>query len=138
MQSLVSRKSASALAASLPAMERRRHDLSARMGAYIARFADHEAYPGDSQLAGLALTNFLFDQAERIVPARPPRGHPSEPRLGTVSLAERALSCFGDGLGPIMKDLLGAEASPGALAAWGDAYWASVRAAADQEYPVAA
>ena len=39
---------------------------------------------------------------------------------------------------PIMKDVLGAEAAPPLLSAWGDAYWAITRRVAAQPAAMAA
>lgn len=134
----LSTKSAFAIAASLPAMERNRLKLSSKIGAYISRYAACDADGGQS--AGLAITNLLYEHARRFSaePSTPSARGPG-PRLRTLdNLPKRCLSYFGDGLGPVMKDLLHAEASPAVLAAWGDAFWASVRAAADQEQLLAA
>jgi hemoglobin-like flavoprotein len=37
-----------------------------------------------------------------------------------------------------MKDVLGTQASPNVLAAWGDAYWAIARATLRQDLSIAA
>ena len=139
MKSLLSNKSASAIAASLPTMERHRQQLGATIGAYISRCASCEPDASSGQLAGLAITNMLFEHARQLAAAPPvPRAGETERRLQPLNLPERSFSCFGDGLGAVMKDLLRAEASPDVLAAWGDAYWATVRTAADQDRLLAA
>lgn len=137
MKSLLSTKSAAAITASLPAMEGVRQTLSARIGAYMSRGAACDARGG--QLAGSAITSFLFEQANQLATSpHAPRARQTEPRLRIMNLPKRSLSCFGDGLGAVMKDLLRAQATPAVLAAWGDLYWASMRAAADQERLLAA
>jgi hypothetical protein len=124
MNPLISTKSASVIAASLPAMERNRQRLFAGIGAYMARFAPDEADQSRWSVAQ-TITDRLFEYGRGLAAAPAPRaGGPSN---GTMDLPRRSMSCFGDGLGAVMKDVLGAEASPAVLAAWGDAYWAMAR-----------
>lgn len=137
MESSLSTKSTSAIAASLPAMERNRRELSSKISAYISRCAACDAEGGQS--AGLAITNFLYDHARQFAAASPALStRQTVSTLEVLNLPRRSLSCFGDGLRPVMKDLLRAEASPAVLAAWGDAFWAAVRSAEDQERLLAA
>lgn len=133
MKYRLSDKSAAAIAPSLPAMERNRQQLSATIGAYMSRSQSDVADAQSIQAAGLTIMDTLFENARQLAAARPGSdGRVVKCRFQELDLPKRSLSCFGDGLGAVMKDILRADATPEVVAGWGDAYWAIVRAEADQ------
>ena len=86
-----------------------------------------------------AITDLLLDHARQLGLKGPPAGIVEAARHHrTLTIDGVHYACFGDALKPIMKDVLGAKATPPVLAAWGDTYWAIVRLLFAQETRLAA
>ena len=137
MNSSLSSDSAKIVSESLPGMQRHRRKLGSAIGRYLAHGgAAHSQRSAD---IGLVLTDMLFNHADEAA------GTFARHRLAETARRHRKLgvtvgdySCFGDGLGAVMKDVLGTQASPQLLSAWGDAYWAIVRGTHRNDFPIAA
>ena len=125
----LSSKSRSAIAASLPQLEPKRDEFAIAMLRHLSVCGPKTASDEARSAAIAALLDMLFDQAHAV-------GGTSEVAdLGQHSERHRDLkidsgiySCFGDGLSPILKDVLGSDATLPIVAAWLDLYWASKRA----------
>ncbi len=97
-----------------------RQHLSNAMRRYLARWNSAD------------ITPMLFDMLLDHTSARP-EGVPAHEiaetarRHALVGITSNNYSTFGDGLGAVMKDVLGGKSTAGMVAAWGDAYWAIVR-----------
>ena len=108
------------VAGSLQTLQNHRRDLCSAMQGYLARW--------NSSVFALPIMDMLFDHALASA-GRSNSAQIEETacrhRLIGVTLAD--YSFFGDGLGAVMKDVLGAEAVPSTVAAWVDTYWAIVR-----------
>lgn len=139
MKTALSNNAVNVILKSLPMMERHRVTLGSALGRYMARRGPYDSSPGGDKLTRSAITDMLFDHAREIAGARPlVRIEETARRHRVLGLTPEHYSRFGDGLGAVMKDVLGANASPGLLAAWGDAYWAIVRSLARQDQLLAA
>lgn len=127
------------IAETLPLLERNRAPLEAALARYLARQA---ADPHDSESGRVhagAILDMLLGHAWPVGDGRPAAS------IGETARQHRALglggdhySTFGDGLKPIMRDVLGSKATSPALAAWTDTYWAIVRKLFEQEQRLAA
>lgn len=124
----VSKTSAAAIAASLPLMEERRKQLEAAMSRHMAANGPFDPSKGRHQVTTGAIMGMLLDHAGRISDAGEIAGNERHATdHARLAIDGDHYSAFGDGLGAVMKDVLGADATPALLAAWGDAYWAIVR-----------
>jgi hemoglobin-like flavoprotein len=123
----LSETNAASISSSLPLMKSKRDALEAAMSRYLSHADPGRASEVPPRVAAGAIMDMLFDHAARVSSAgeivRIDRHRARHHRLG---IDGRHYSAFGDGLAAIMKDVLGAEARPARLAAWGDAYWAIV------------
>lgn len=125
----LSSRSRSAIIASLPLLEQKRDEFAVAMLGHLRVCGPRTASDEARSAAIAALLDMLFDQAHAV-------GGTSEiTDLGQHSKRHRDLkidsgiySCFGDGLSPILKDVLGSDATLPIVAAWLDLYWASQRA----------
>lgn len=139
MKTALSNNSVNIILKSLPMMERKRGQLGSAMGRYMARCGPDDPSAGGDKITRGAITDMLFDHAREIAGARPLiRIQETARQHRLLGLTAEHYSCFGDGLGTVMKDVLGANASPAVLAAWGDAYWAIVRSVSRSDQLVAA
>ena len=79
--------------------------------------------------------DMLFDYALEICGIPSPIGWREDTgrRHSLLGINARHYACFGDGLGAIMKDVLGEKTSPALLSAWGDTYWNVVRSISQTE-----
>jgi len=133
MKTALTDKTVDLITKSLPLMERHRSRLGSGLGRYMARCGHHDPSAGGKVARG-ALTDMLLDHAREIAGARPLlRLEETARRHRVLGLTAEHYACFGDGLGAVIKDVLGANASPALLAAWGDAYWAIVRSVSRAE-----
>lgn len=139
MITTVSKSTAATIASSLDWMQNQRDALEASMSRYMARSGPYDPSKGRHQVTTAALFDMLFDHAGRISAAGEIAGNPRHAlRHHELAIDSEHYSSFGDGLGVVMKDVLGAEASSSLLAAWGDAYRAIVRMVAAQPVSMAA
>jgi nitric oxide dioxygenase len=139
MKTALSNNAVNVIVKSLPMMERNRVTLGSALGRYMARRRSYDSSAGGEKILRGAITDMLFDHAREIAGARPLlRIEETARRHRVLGLTREHYSRFGDGLGAVMKDVLGANASPRLLAAWGDAYWAIVRSVARQDQLLAA
>lgn len=98
----------------------RRH-LSVAMRYYLARWNSADATP--------MLFDMLLDHTSaRTEGILTPEIAETARRHAFAGITSKNYAKFGDGLGAAMKDVLGGKSTPGMVAAWGDAYWAIVRA----------
>jgi hypothetical protein len=139
MKTALSNNSVNLILKSLPMMERNRGQLGSALGRYMARAGHYDPSVGGDKIARGAITDMLFDHARAIAGARPLiRIEETARQHRMLGLTAEHYSRFGDGLGTVMKDVLGANASPAVLAAWGDAYWAIVRSVSPAAHLAAA
>jgi nitric oxide dioxygenase len=128
MITTVSKTAAAAIAESLPLVESRRKQMEVAMSRHMALRGPFDPSKGRHRVTTGAIMDMLLDHAGRIS------------NSGEVAVNERHaldharlaidgdhMSAFGDGLGAVMKDVLGEEATPAMLTAWGDLYWAVAR-----------
>jgi hemoglobin-like flavoprotein len=115
------------LAQSLPLMERGKDRLIDGFGAYL-RAAAPEARD-DPEVVAMMLTEMLVAQTGHVLQTG------ALLNAGDVNVEHRALaidgrhySRFGDALLPVIRDVLGPNVPSAVAAAWGDAFWAIVRA----------
>jgi hemoglobin-like flavoprotein len=137
MKTMISHSTAASIASSLPLMDSRRGEIEVALGRNLPRTGS--GAPSDRQAAAAAILDMLLDHAGRISgKAEIARvdGHASRHRQLGIGAAH--YSCFGDALGPVMKDVLGAKATPTLRAAWGDTYWAIARMVAAEPVALAA
>ena len=125
MTTNLSERTRAIVAETLPLMEQHRAQLEAALKRYIARQGTSAGRP---DVTTGAITDLLLEHARQLDGTGGPAG------IVETAQCHRALAidgvhyaCFGDALKPIMKDVLGAKATPPMIAAWGDAYWAIVR-----------
>lgn len=123
----------------LPLMRDYRPELEAAMARYMSwQRAGSPSPERAGTLAGAIMEMLIehaagldgHDQAESLADAAR--------HLQRLAIATGDYSRFGDGLGAIMKDVLGERASSPMLAAWGSAYWAIVRAIIERQARMAA
>ena len=124
----VSKTTAAAVAASLPLLETQRKQLEAGMSRYMAVSGPFDPSKGRHQVTTGAITDMLLDHARRVSDAGEVAGNDRHAHDHVrLAIDGDHYSAFGDGLGAVMKDVLGADATPALLAAWGDFYWAVAR-----------
>jgi hemoglobin-like flavoprotein len=119
---------AATIRSSLPLMESKREAFEAAMNHYLSQAGPVERAKGRHRLITGAITDMLFDHAARASSAG------KIGRIDRHGIRHRGLgiggeyySSFGDGLRPVMRDVLGGGATPAMLAAWTDTYWATTR-----------
>lgn len=128
MKTAIGENAAVLVSRSLPLMERHRPVLQRAIGRYMARCGRHDRETVRHEAAGRAIMDMLFDYA-RGVGAGSSWPHLDEAahRHHLQGVGPGDYSRFGDGLGAVMRDVLGPAATPSLRGAWGDAYWALVR-----------
>jgi hemoglobin-like flavoprotein len=127
------------VAATLPLMERHRRPLQDTLERYMARQGPYDPSAGRSQATTRAIMDMLLGHARRLGEEGCADAIAATAgRHRALALGGEHYSCFGDGLKPVMKDVLGAEATSPVLAAWTDAYWAIVRRLFGRETRLAA
>jgi hemoglobin-like flavoprotein len=116
------------VAETLPLMEQHRVSLEEALERYMARRGPDDPSAAQPATTTRAIADMLIDHARELASNGPP------PDLAATAQRHRALviagghySSFGDALKPVMKDVLGSQATPLVLAAWGATYWAIVR-----------
>ena len=139
MTNLVSDRTRSIVIETLPLMEQHRQAVEQALERYSVRLDSDDRSGERSKAAARAIADMLYGHARQLGDNGAPAGivemaqqHPA------LALGTARLSSFGDALKPIMRDALGAKATPPVLAAWGDAYWAIVRTLRRQEMRLAA
>jgi hypothetical protein len=127
------------IAETLPLMERNRAPLEAALARYLARQAADPHDSDSGRVPAGAIMEMLLGHARPLGDGRPAAGLAETARQhGALGLGGDHYSAFGDGLKPIMRDVLGSKATSPVLAAWTDAYWAIVRRLFEQEQRLAA
>jgi hemoglobin-like flavoprotein len=127
------------LAETLPLVEQHREPLEAALTRYVARQGPYAPAPGRAEASAGAIMDMLIGHARQIVDAGRADGLTETAlRHRSLALGGEHYSSFGDGLRPILKDVLGESATDPFLAAWTDAYWAIVRALFRPEARIAA
>ena len=123
----------------LPLVERHQEAIEDAMTRYMSRYGPYDPTGKSARTAVWAIMNMLVAHAYEIA------GRERLPCLEDMGRNHRAIglgsahySIFGDGLRPILKDVMGSEATSSVVSAWIDAYWAIVRAARRQDLPMAA
>jgi nitric oxide dioxygenase len=137
MKTMISHSTAASIASSLPLMDSRRGEIEVALGRNMPRTGS--GAPSDRQAAASAILDMLIEHAGRISEKGEIvriDGHGVRHRQ--LGIGGAHYSCFGDGLRPVMRDVLGAEATPPLIAAWGDAYWAITRMVAAESVAQAA
>ena len=139
MNTALSNHAVNVILKSLPLMERHRGQLGSAIGRYMARSAPYDPSARNTTAARGAIMDMLFDHAREIagVP-RLARLEETARRHGRLGVTAEDYSRFGDGFGVITKDVLGADATSELISAWGDAYWAIVRAMQRHDQMIAA
>lgn len=127
------------VAETLPLMEQRRAPLEEALERYMARQGPYDPSPGQAKVTTGAIMDMLLGHARQFAGNGPAAGIAETARRHReLALGGEHYACFGDGLKPIMKDVLGSKATSPVLAAWTDAYWAIVRMLFAQETRLAA
>jgi len=127
----ISTRSATIVSQSLPMMRRKRSEIEAAMTSHMGRSGPFDPSKGRHEVTTGAILDMLYDHATSIGATGTidrNGGHGDRHRL--LAIGGEHYSHFGDGLVPVLKDVLGAEAEPSLLAAWSDAYWAITRTVA--------
>ena len=136
MTTNLSERTRAIVAETLPLMKQHRAPLEAALERFMARLGPSAERP---DVTTGAITDLLLDHARQLGGKGPPAGIAETARRHrTLAIDSIHHACFGDALKPIMKDVLGAKATPPVLAAWGDTYWAIVRMLVAQETRLAA
>ena len=126
MSTEISDRTRDLLAQSLPLMEQRKDALIDRLGPYLGAAGGGDE---DSELVAIMLTELMISQGGNLVRSGALQdvddvGH--EHRM--LRIQGRHYSRYGDALSPVIRDVLGPQV-PGAVAgAWGDTFWAVIRA----------
>ena len=135
----LSGSTAAVVASTLPLVERHQEEIEDAMTRYVARYGPYDPNGKAARTGVWAIMNMLVAHASAIA------GRERLPRIEDMGRNHRAIglggehySIFGDGLSPILKDVLGSEATPSVVSAWIDAYWAIVRATRQQVMAMAA
>ena len=139
MTTNLSERAREIIAETLPLMERHRPSLEEALERYMARQGPYDPSAGRTKVATGAILDMLLGHARQLGGNGPAAGIVETARQHqTLALGGEHYSCFGDGLKPIMKDVLGSGATSPVLAAWTDGYWAIVRMLFRQETRIAA
>jgi nitric oxide dioxygenase len=128
MQTGISTQSAAIVAASFPSLIGRRQQFEEAMAGQMARRGPFDPARDRHRVTATAIADMLLDHAGSmtedggiaVIPHHGQRHH-------RMAIAGEHYAAFGDGLAPVLKDILHAEATPEFVAAWGDAYWAIAR-----------
>lgn len=127
MTTNLSERARDVLAVTLPLMEQHRVPLEEALERYMARQGPYDPSAGRTKVTTGAIMDMLFGHAGQLAENGPAVGiGETARRHRRLALGGEHYSCFGDGLKPIMKDVLGVRATSPVLAAWTDAYWAIV------------
>ena len=139
MNTDLSKTARSIIAETLPLMEQNRPSLEAALERYMARHGPYDPSAGRTKVTTDAIMDMLLGHAGQLAENGSADGFVETARRHhELSLGGEHYSCFGDGLKPAMKDVLGAKASSPVLAAWTDAYWSIARLLFRQETRLAA
>ncbi len=139
MKSLLNDNAGHIVLRSLPLLEHHRKELQAAMRRYMGRCAPPDRSPQDHHVVGPVIMDMLFDHAREAGGGRPlVRIAETARQHRRHRLTAQHYSCFGDGLGAVLKDVLGGKASPPVVWAWGDTYWTIVRATLQEDLLLAA
>jgi hemoglobin-like flavoprotein len=123
------------VAETLPIMELKRSRLEKALERYMAR--QGPSRPSAGGAAG-PIADMLFRNVGRLADNGSGGVDETAQRHRALGLGGEHYSLFGDALKPVMRDVLGSEATSTVIAAWGDAYWAIVRMLYGQEKRLAA
>jgi hemoglobin-like flavoprotein len=135
----LSERSRAIVAETLPMMERNHIPLQEAMERSMARQGPHDPSSARTKVRVRAIVDMLLDHAGGLGRSgRSPAVAATAQRHRAQAIGGEHYSSFGDGLKPVMKDVLGAKAAAPVIAAWGDAYWAIVRTVFDREARLAA
>ncbi|WP_237438386.1 hypothetical protein [Alteraurantiacibacter buctensis] len=117
----MSDKTAGVVAQSLSLLKDHRQGISSAMKRYVGRSDSADGVP--------MIFDMLFDYAPSLSGYANNLPDPGEiqRRHMALGITSQTYSLFGDGLGAILRDVLGAQATPALISAWGDTYWAIVR-----------
>jgi nitric oxide dioxygenase len=127
------------VAATLPLMERNQALLNEAFENYMSRQGPYDPSPARASSTTGAILGMLLGHARQLAENGRASGIAETAlRHRTLALGGEHYFCFGDALKPIMKDVLGDNATSPVLAAWTDAYWAIVRLLSRQETRLAA
>ena len=115
------------LVQSLPLMEHRKDALIEGLARYLGR--DTGEAQKDSELIAIVLTDLLIGQASHLVRSNALLDL-DEICLehSRLRLQGRHYSRFGDALAPVIRDVLGPKIPREVAGAWGDVFWAVIRA----------
>lgn len=135
----LSERARAIIAETLPLMEQHRAPLEEAFERYMQRQGPYDPSAGRAKVTTGAIMDMLLGHARQFgengaATSIVETAHQHR----TLALGGEHYSCFGDGLKPIMKDVLGREATSPVLAAWTDAYWGIVRMLFQQETRLAA
>jgi hemoglobin-like flavoprotein len=115
------------LAQSLPLMEHGKDRLIDGFEAYL-RAAAPETH-GDPEVVAMMLTEMLIAQTGNLLRFGALRNAVDvNQEHRSLAIDGRHYSRFGDALLPVIRDVLGPNVPGAVAAAWGDAFWAIVRA----------
>ncbi len=126
---IVSTRTRSLLARSLPLVQQRREALVERMESALAEL-DPEGAVRQAEVTAVVLVDLLLDETRELVEsgAFGPLGYVSGEHY-LLDITGRHYSRFGDALMPLLRDLLGPIPPRELLAAWVDAFWAIIHSA---------
>lgn len=128
MTTNLSERAREIIARTLPLMEQHRPALEDALERWMARYGPYDPSAARPGLTTRAIVDMLLRHARQLGDDGPAPGIlETARRHRTLALGGEHYSCLGDGLKPIMKDVLGTRATSPVLAAWTDAYWAIVR-----------
>ncbi len=134
----ISERTRAVVAETLPLMERNRAALEEALERYMTSHGPYEPAEGRNKALTWAMTDMLLGHARQLAAGKASDLSETAERHRVLAIRGELYPSFGDALHPVMRDVLGAEASAGVLAAWGDAYWAIVRALDGEEVRLAA
>lgn len=107
-------------------MQSYRAGLSAGADRVLAQRGAHKLRDGGSVAS--VITDMLFDHARNVACLAPTQTiEETRRRHRARGISDAHYSGFGDGLGAVLTDLLGEQASRPLISAWSDTYWAIVR-----------
>jgi nitric oxide dioxygenase len=139
MNTNLSQRARAILAETQPLLQQHRAPLEEALERCMVRRGPYEPSAGRTKATTGAIMDMLLGHAGELAENGPAAG------IGETARRHRALAlggehyaCFGDALKPVMKDLLGSNATTPVLVAWTDAYWAIVRMLLNQETRLAA
>ncbi|HEV2747038.1 MAG TPA: hypothetical protein VGW34_07035 [Allosphingosinicella sp.] len=128
MTTNLSERARDIIAETLPLMEQHRAPLEEALERYMARQGPYDPSAGRTKVMTGAIMDMLLGHARELAGNGPAAGVVETARRHReLAFGGEHYSSFGDGLKPIMKDVLGSKATSPVLAAWTDAYWAIVR-----------